>query len=284
MTRISQLAFLIFVFVGIALPFKVSGQELLEAIKADDVQKVSDLLKKDPKLANAKMDCMGAPILYSLLNKRFKAAVVIIEAGADPKVKDDRGENAFHYIAKAGILTSAEVEQILGLVKTLKGKGVPINEYSKFGETPLHTLVLTQVPDKNIPNSRLVLEAMIEAGADSRLEMTNEPRNPLILKTINAMKMGGASMSSPFELLKVLVGKGYDVNATNADKRTGLIMLLMATTVKEEKKIEVVKFLLEYNADVKAKSKKDETALKLVDKKSPLYELLRNPPKQDKKK
>ncbi len=272
------------VFSALSFSIAASEKELLEAIDAGNVQKVSELLKNNPKLANEDMDSRGTPILYSLVNKRYKVAAAIIEAGADPKVKDHRKENAFHYIAKAGPFAAADLEQVLALIKALKEKGVPINEYSKFGKTPLHFLVLTLVQPKSIPNSKSVLEAMLAAGANPKLELTNEPRIPLVMLTINDLKMGGASAPSSFELLKILIEKGYDVNVTDVEKRSALMLLLMATTIKDEKKIEVATFLIEHNADVKFKNKKDETALKMVDKNSPLYELLKNPPKQGKMK
>ncbi len=260
-------------------------KDILEAIKAEDTAKIESLVKANPQAANKDVPSYGPPLLFAIDQKKFKAVSAMLAAGASPNVKNTDGENAFHRLARVGVLKKGDLDAVVGAVKMLKEKNCDINMFSKSGYTPLHALLTTYVGAKKIDDSKALVEAFLQHGADIKLHLKDQNKTPILMETIARLKYvpgkkPGEEVQGEelFEFMKILMEKGYDVNAQDSNKSTALIEL-MKKKLPDDMKTGMVKYLLEKKADPKIKNKKKECAIDLADKKSQLYEMLKNPPK-----
>ncbi|KAL9620309.1 MAG: hypothetical protein Q9160_005108 [Pyrenula sp. 1 TL-2023] len=99
-------------------------------------------------------DRMGVPPLLFATMGSWECVNLLLEAGADPHVKDDIGRNALHYVSHSSALPGAEV---LHIADSLLNAGVDIHAVSSDGETPL----MRTNPSGHV----LVAEYLIEHGA-----------------------------------------------------------------------------------------------------------------------
>ena len=188
-------------------------------------------------------------------------------------------------------MNKATLDKLVGFVKALKAKSCSINAYSNAGFTPLHIAIMTNFSTKEIDNSKAFIEEFIANGADYKMEPKDEKKMPLLTMVISKMtplppNKDGVILiqeAESFELMKVLIDKGYNVNVLDPTKTTPLIVLLKKK-IPEETKMEMVKYLLEHKANPKLKNKANEKPLDIAGKDTPMYDLLKNPPKPVKKK
>lgn len=89
------------------------------------------------------------PLLEAIKNDNIEYAIKLIKCGADPDVKDSKGNNIFHFIAE--FLDTNDLEQIKTLMELLANKNTfniteKLNQKNDAGVTPLKKLVMSGRP------------------------------------------------------------------------------------------------------------------------------------------
>ncbi|MCP4601579.1 MAG: MBL fold metallo-hydrolase [Proteobacteria bacterium] len=123
-----------FVFVAIlawASPLK--AQDILNAARSGDLERVKKLLLKKPGLAETKSDNLKSPMHYSAQNGHLKIVELLYENGGSVTTPNISGETPLHYAAAGGFTAVMEF-----LIK----KGADVNSRSTGRMTPLHYAVM----------------------------------------------------------------------------------------------------------------------------------------------
>ena len=195
-------------------------QQMIEAIKNGNVEKVRDLIEKDIFLADAKSEDGTSALLTAIYHGEEEIIDVILESGPNLTI---------HEAAAAGI-----EERVNELIKDRS----KINEFSHDGWTPLHLAVFF--------NQNRIAERLVEEGADINAIATNPQgvsplHSALANKNVRIAKLllqrgaePGAVSASGFtpmhyvatydlvEIGRMLLEKQVDVTAKTADGRTAL--------------------------------------------------------------
>ena len=150
-----------------------------------------------------------------------------------------------------------------------KDKGINVNFVNEDGKTPLIQL-LEMVQQEPIPNMIEMLTSLIEAGAD--VHATDEYGNPPLIIVLKLAKEKIEEIEFDMvEVIRLLIDAEADVNFRNeGDNRyEGWTPLMFASSLpplssSSEYKLDIVKMLLEANADPNARDNKHWTVLMIA--------------------
>src|SRR5215831_3822266 len=201
-------------------------QSFIDAVRASDVAATRRRLREDQSLAKATDSAGATPLMHAALLGGTGVMQILLDAGADPNVKNHRNATPLHWAVTD-----------INAVKLLLKNGADPNVKSVEGRTPL-MLAAQQ------PGGVDIVKALLDGGADPNgKELTG--RTPLM----------AAAASGDTEALRLLVAKGGRINASMASGSTPLISAAQARS------LDSVKFLITQGADVNAHTKRGETAL-----------------------
>uniref|UniRef100_UPI003342A428 ankyrin repeat domain-containing protein n=1 Tax=Wolbachia endosymbiont (group B) of Pilophorus perplexus TaxID=3066160 RepID=UPI003342A428 len=261
------------------------NKELLIAVESGDFDKVEGLIKDGASLEVS--DRMGKTPLHKVSwGGRLKAVVCLAKNGANLDAKDRMGKVPLHYASERGNLDVVEylvqeeanleakddgsvtplhyasLHGHLKVVEYLIKKGANINAKDKGDATPLYYATL---------NNRLeVVKYLIKKGADLEAK-DNSGKTPLdlaapscymniqeILKQVQLDKelLTAVESGDLSEVENLVVNKNADVN-TNVDKYDWTPLHFAASGSK----FDIVKFLFDKNANIKAKDMYGNTPL-----------------------
>ena len=131
-------------------PFPARGEEIHDAIRNEDLDRVRTLLATDAaRHANARARGGSTPLHWAASYSQDAAAKALIEAGADVGATTDQGSTPLHWAANK----NAE-----GVARLLVAKGADVNARTSKGYTPLHWAA--------IGNAAPVAKFLIENGAE----------------------------------------------------------------------------------------------------------------------
>jgi ankyrin repeat protein len=195
-------------------------QQMIEAIKAGNADKVRDLIEKDIFLADARGDDGTSALLTAIYHGEEEIVDIILESGPTLTI---------HEAAAAGI-----DDRVRELIRDRSA----INSYSHDGWTPLHLAVFF--------NQNQIAELLIEEGANVNAVAKNAQgvtplHSALANKNVRIAKMllqhgadPGASSATGYtpmhyvatydlvEIGRLLLEKGVDADAKTTDGRTPL--------------------------------------------------------------
>jgi ankyrin repeat protein len=237
-------------------------EELLEAVKSNNVARVRELLGRGAN-PNARernrRSARWTALHYAAFYGYTEIARLLIERGARVNAGDRRGRRPIHLAVNRGHLevvellveSGARIDKIWGkgtplhyavlrgdpeMVKLLLEKGANPNAQGKYGASPLH--YATEVK---------VAEILLERGADinARDRRGQTPLHYAVLK--NRQRMAS-----------FLIEKGADVNARDNRGRTPLHYAVLM------KNKQLVELLLKAGTDVNMKDYYGKTPLDLA--------------------
>lgn len=249
-------------------------KQLFDAIVKDDIKTMETILKDNPSFVKKEIKYHNFPVLDAALSGSLKALKLLVEKGADINTVDGKtGNNVLHMLVKSKPKED-KLEQALTYL--INEKKMKLETKNEFGKTPfIYAFSYSSFAPpsrQNIP----IIKVFAKYGADLNAQDKEG-------KTALYYLVSGFNSPTKIDLVKecesaILLAnqKGVDVNITDNDKRTPLIAFLLNTKSAEDKqKIPMVTCLMENGAKTNIKSKKKETALKLVDKKSELYQIMK---------
>ena len=212
------------------------SQDLIDAIKEKNVEKVRAELAKSGFNPNAKDKDGWTPLFYAAWYGTDEIVNMLIKAGADVNVQDKIGCTPLDYAARYGTPE---------MVRDLLEKGADINVENKHGWTALHWATA------NNPNVLKVLLEKLEKDG-----MTDK---------INAQDRYGwtplhvAARDGTPEVVQALVENGANINAQDENGCTPLHIAVQNGTLEQ------VKALLEAGADKSIKNKEGKTPRDLIE-------------------
>ena len=269
MTRFLSI-FITVVFAVAAMAQDQAGQAF-EAIHNNDLNALKAMVAGGAEI-NAKDKRGTTALMYASAFGSVDAVKILLSAGADVNAK-----NALEATALMWAVNDLEK------VRLLLAKGADVNAKSKMGRSPL---LMAASDDRGAAVVKLLLAKGAEVDARDGMKTTaliqsanREIAQLLIAKgaSVNAKHVGGltplmtAASSSDVEWVKMLLGKGADVNAVTgpslAAVKNGPIALgsftplLLAVAYGTP---ELVKALLDAGADINAKDVRGMTPLMLA--------------------
>ncbi len=208
----------------INLSYKLKGsEELIIAVKLNDLNRVKELVKKESK------ESINKAFILALLEKYTNIAKFLLNRGADINSKDEDGKTA---------LLIAIWDRNFDMAKILINRGADVNIVDNKGDTPL--TYASRGGNLNI------IKLLIDKGADIN-KKTEQGLTPLTLSLYNGHS----------EVADFLISSGakYDINYE--DFYGGNILMYAAKCGK----INLVKEIVEKGMGVNCRDKKNENVI-----------------------
>ncbi len=148
---------------------KLSNQEekFVTAIQTNDYPKIQEMIKTSPQLVNMKYVDNFPIVFYIVQIGNLKLLTLFAEHGADLKVKCDNDLKS--YYSGSTLLLMATKEEKLDIIKYLVEKGLPVNDASTYGITPLHA-ACGFGSNRNRGN-KIIVEYLLNHGANANAKM-----------------------------------------------------------------------------------------------------------------
>jgi ankyrin repeat protein len=197
-------------------------QTFLDAIAAHDLAAVRKALTSDKTLARSADGSGSTALMHGAYAGTVEIMHVLLEAGADVNASNRRNATALHWAL-------ADPDK----VKLLLMKGARIDAKTVDGRTPLYSAV-------TLPAGTAVVKVLLEMGAE------------VDARTITGTTPLFGAVIAGAENTRMLLDKGANPSAVS---QTG------ATPLMTTRSSDVVSLLVARGADVKARSKRGETAL-----------------------
>lgn len=228
------------------------------AVKNCDIEIVKMLLDKGATI-NAENDCRKTPLYYAIENEKIEVAQLLLTYGADVNNRDSDGISVLHVAVKIGCLQ---------IVEALLEYGFNLNPEDAKNPELLHGTVER--------GYLKIVEDLLKYGADVNTYSNSQFEGFTPLHCAAKNKQG--------EVVKLLIRYKADVNAQdktgktpifyaieNADLEMTKLLLTNKANIKDspdllhiavqKECIEIVKVLLQYDADINASDKYGRTAL-----------------------
>lgn len=199
-------------------------QQMIEAIKAGNADKVRDLIEKDIFLADAKADDGTSALLTAIYHREEEIIDIILESGPTLTI---------HEAAAAGI-----DDRVAELIRENKGN---IDSYSHDGWTPLHLAVFF--------NQNQIAEMLIEQGANVDAVSKNQQ---------GVTPLHSALANRNVKIAKLLLHRGADPSVTSAAGYTPMHYVATYDLV------EIGRILLDRKVDLDAKNADGRTPLDIA--------------------
>ena len=203
----------------------MSADEIIEAIKAGDADRVSALVAGDSSLATARNEQGISAIMWALYNQRRDLAELV--SAAQPSLD---------------VMEAAALGRIDALSELVSEDAARVGEHSADGFTPLHLAAFFGQP--------AAVEWLLERGAAPNAVA----RNPTMVQPLHSAVASGVT-----ESVVALVDGGADVNATQQGGWTPLQAAAM------HNKLEMVRSLLAAGAEVAQQADDGKTAIGLAE-------------------
>jgi ankyrin repeat protein len=229
--KMKILKFVLVIAVLLFVSVRIQAQEIITAATAGNLEKVKELVEKDPQLVNAK-DATGRTLLHLAAGGvHLEVMKYLVQKGADVNAKETDGTTPLYSSALRGHLEAC---------KFLIAKGALVDAINKGGETPFYYAAYS--------GNKELLNYLLANGANKAdLEIRNEyGRTPLC-----AVARDGGNA----ETIKALISLGADVNAAEPSGMTP-IMLAAWRPYKD-----AVNVLLDAGADLFVNTPKGERLL-----------------------
>lgn len=167
-------------------------EQLLQAIEAPDLMRVSALLDRDRDLLAARNAYGVFPLMYAIFRHQPAAAELLLQQGADPNAQSRDG---------GSMLTLATVEGQPATVDALLAHGANPNYPDRFGATALMYASQLDEPE--------VARRLIGAGAD--VQARDAEGDTVLMYAVNRENRA---------LIDLLIEAGANPMARNFDNQT----------------------------------------------------------------
>ncbi|ORX79989.1 ankyrin [Anaeromyces robustus] len=184
-----------------------------------------------------KIDSHGNCLLYySVLKKDVETTKYLIRIGADVNFKDKLGNSILNTV-----IYNKNMDILFALIRN---NNVFLNVSNKRGETPLISII--RINDYNENEKKSIVDCLIERGADVN-SIDNDGNTPLVYAIKNNL----------LSIVILLVNNGASINhQLKNENNKNLLMLAIESHANE-----IIKFLVDNNADINFRDESGDTPL-----------------------
>lgn len=270
--------------------------EMYDAVLADDVVRIGEILRTNPGAINDDLEAGGSPLRLAALLGNLRVLEYLLANGGDINRTDRAGEAPLHAAAgnegypgnpretvlfllnhganvnvrnsQNGMtpLHNAAIRGVPGVVSILLSHGASVNARDSLQDTPLLVMV-----ERGHRAKKAIAELLVEKGADVNAVNTV---GYTVLHKMALLNIGYSwpeiragvgstfndfrvSVADALETVDFLVSHGAKVNAA----KDGLTPLHFAATTE---KPELVELFIKRGSDINARSKSGETPLQFA--------------------
>jgi len=250
------------------------AQGIISAATSGHLEKVKELVEKDPKLVNAKDASGRTPLHWACRGVHFEVLKYLLEKGADVNAKTNNGDAPLHYAVLSGNIN---------IVKQLLDHGAYHSIKNSNSDTPLNIAVATRSKD--------LMEILLEKGAeydDSGVKALNmlqiSARNGFekmfkILvekegdrlfadKEKNKWTMQDAITGGSMELVNILVDRKIPI-----EKKADIYGWTVIHYAANNGRLPMIEYLVKNEIDINKRTKGGETAYNLAEKRGDIEAL-----------
>lgn len=166
-------------------PVDPKAARIMEALRNGDLKRFRTLLRDDPTASNRKGPGGATPLMYAALYANSFAVRLLLEAGADPNLRDDAGATALMWAVP-------DLEKS----KLLVERGADVNAASDDARTPL--LIAS-----SWRNSSATLRLLLGRGANPKVKSPGGAGTPL----------AEAAYIADADAMRTLIEGGAELNA-----------------------------------------------------------------------
>jgi len=189
-------------------------------------------------------------LLYAARENCLACVDVLARNGADLNLPDPDGVSP---------LLVAIMNANWDLAKKLIVAGADVNQWDMYGEAPLFTAVglrnqvsggRASIDPLNETNGLAIVRMLLDRGANPNMQLFFRPANVRgSTNTRGATPLIRAATNADLEVMKLLVGKGADVNIKMADRQTAM-MAVLSGRASEALALQMIGILHDAGADV----------------------------------
>lgn len=255
----------------------LKADDLYDAIKGGDIAKVKSLVEANPQIIDKEIEFHNYPLTDAILMGKLDIAKYLLEKGAKANVKNKGGETPLLVMVKeyGDMMNDAKLKQLTASTELLAQHKADFKAVNMGGYNALYILAIQAQTMDTAKNAVQLMKLFIDNGAT----FANSSKGEIPLNAVLALGGSpdgkGGTVYANLEIAAGMIGLGADVNAAGKDKRTPLIVILANKGIPDSEKIDIVKLLVEKGAKTGVSSKAGEKPLSLVDKKGPLYDVLK---------
>lgn len=151
--------------------------------KPDLVHRYSCVLQVLESSVDLVNDDKMTPLHLALRENNLEIIEILLAFGADPAVRDRRGNNAFHMAAVTG-----DAEVMRAIARSARKRG-DINDFGNGGLTPLHVATLN--------GDTAIAQVLAQNGADATIPDAVQGLTPLAMMKQAKLESMVASASAP---------------------------------------------------------------------------------------
>lgn len=213
----------------LALPATLSSQDIIDASRSGDLERVRSLLEYNPNLVRSQDDYGRTPLHWAARGVHFEVIKLLIRSGAEVNAQDQGGVTALHSVALRGH-NEAAAYLIL--------QGAEMEARTHDGETPMSYAISY--------GHRAIVDLLISKGVEIDVDYVNGSGGSIL----HSAASGGSAA-----LVEMVLDRGLPVNARNRYQWTAL------HNAAWEGHRETVELLIEAGAEIDAVDAVGKTAL-----------------------
>ena len=241
-------------------------RQIIETIRGGNVTEVARLLDSKLELLTPEL---WPPAIFEA--KSFDITRLLLDRGLNPDLCS----------APHKPLHLAVYQCLPEIVELLIERGADVNQLNPLGERPIDLLDAYEPRPIGDPASARILNALIQAGAtvdihatvrtgDVQRVKTMLDSDPSLIHTKDPWPpLFSAARSGRFDMAKLLIERGADVNAHNAKGNTPL-WFACQSSARADDRIAVARLLLDSGARVREACEDNTTALHFAARRGPV--------------
>jgi peptide-methionine (S)-S-oxide reductase len=241
-------------------------RQIIQTIRDGDVAAVGELLDARPDLLTPEL---WPPAIFEA--KSYGITKLLLDRGLNPDLCS----------APRKPLHLAVCQYLPEIVELLIERGADVNQLNPLGERPLDLLDAYEPRPVGDPDARRIFAALVAAGAKAdiqavvrtgdvqRVKEMLDADPALVHATQPWPPLFSAARSGRFDVAKLLIERGADVNARN-DKGNTPLWFACQSPANAEDRIAVARLLLESGARVRETCEDNSTALHFAARRGPV--------------
>ncbi|KAJ8668004.1 hypothetical protein QAD02_009667 [Eretmocerus hayati] len=202
--------------------------------------KIIEMLLNSGIIVDVRDNAGRAPLDCAILSGDARVVKQLLQGGANVEAADPKGRTCLHVLPHL----TGNYENSSTILNLLLGSGLSLETCDKQGRTPLHTAVIL----KDVQSVKLFIKARADVNAKDQTGAT----------CLHLAAKIGKWDKDCMEIISLLLKAGARTEDIDQDERTPLLIAVM------NGKIQMIKYLIDANANVQASDCQGATSLHLM--------------------